>query len=134
MRANRSVSGLERTLRRALWRSGARGYRVHSSLPGRPDIVFPRERIAVFVNGCFWHACPACDPPKPKANAQFWSAKLDANVDRDQAVHAQLREQGWDVVIVWEHQLRADSVAVAASLVRHRAAERARRLSGSADA
>lgn len=124
MRANRRVSGMERRLRSALWAAGARGYRVQTSLPGRPDIVFPAERIAVLAHGCFWHGCPACNPPKPKANAAFWAEKLGANVARDTRVREQLRELGWEVVIVWEHQLRDDMTGVADELMRLRAARR----------
>lgn len=124
MRANRSVSGIERGLRRALWASGIRGYRVQAPLPGRPDIVFPVERIAILVHGCFWHSCPTCRLPEPKANADFWAAKLGANVARDARAEEQLREQGWEVVVVWEHQLRADIPAVTHELMRLRSARR----------
>lgn len=124
MLANRRVSGLERRLRSALWAAGARGHRVQTRLVGKPDLVFPVERIAVLVHGCFWHGCVVCQLPRPKANADFWAAKLDGNAERDQKVQEQLREQGWEVVVVWEHALRADIHAVAAELLHLRALRR----------
>jgi DNA mismatch endonuclease (patch repair protein) len=108
MRANRAESARETAFRRAIWREGVRGYRVHAFLPGRPDIAFPRLRLAVFVNGCFWHRCPVCDPPAPKANADFWQDKFTANVRRDADVRTQLRRLGWEVLTIWEHEIRPD--------------------------
>jgi len=124
MRANRRISGLERRLRTALWAAGARGYRVQSPLPGRPDIVFPVERIVVLIHGCFWHACPACRLPMPKANAEFWASKLARNAERDHEVEGRLRSTGWLVVIVWEHELRTDLDGVVRSLIGLRAVHR----------
>jgi DNA mismatch endonuclease (patch repair protein) len=92
--------------------------------------VFPVERIAVLVHGCFWHGCPVCNLPQPKANAEFWAAKLDGNVERDQKVEQQLREQGWEVVVVWEHALRADIDVVADELVHLRATRRSAMVAG----
>ncbi|MEW6225709.1 MAG: very short patch repair endonuclease [Chloroflexota bacterium] len=120
MQANRAVSRREVAFRKALWAAGARGYRVKTSLPGRPDIVFPALRLAVFVNGCFWHLCPVCSPPRPRGNAGFWKQKLEANRDRDARVHAQLEALGWEVEVVWEHEIRPDP--------RSRALELAQRL------
>lgn len=124
MLANRRVSGLERRLRSALWAAGARGYRVQQRLVGKPDLVFPVERIAVLVHGCFWHGCSVCQLPRPKANAEFWAAKLSGNLARDRRVEDQLRDQGWVVVVVWEHELRADIRAVVDELVLLRATRR----------
>lgn len=124
MRANRRVSGLEHRLRVALWAAGARGYRVQSALPGRPDIVFPVERMAVFVHGCFWHSCPECRLPMPKANAEFWASKLAGNAERDRDVERQLEALGWVVVGVWEHELRVDVDAIVSRLLRERADRR----------
>lgn len=68
----------------------------------RPDIVFTRTKVAVFVDGCFWHSCPD-HRTSPKANAEFWSAKLTQNQLRDQRQDQALREAGWTVVRIWEH-------------------------------
>jgi DNA mismatch endonuclease (patch repair protein) len=108
MQANRSVSGAEIRFRRALRQAGATGYRVSARLPGRPDIVFTRSRVAVFVHGCFWHRCPTCDLPRPKAHRDFWDEKFAANAARDAKAEAALVEAGWTPVVVWEHEIRGD--------------------------
>ena len=108
MRANRRVSKRELAFRHALWASGVRGYRVSSSLPGRPDVVFPGRRVAIFVHGCFWHRCPSCALSEPKANADFWSSKFRENQRRDQRAQAALAEIGWRSLVIWEHQLLDD--------------------------
>jgi DNA mismatch endonuclease (patch repair protein) len=108
MRANRRVSGAEVRFRQALWAAGARGFRRGERLPGRPDVVFPAVRLALFVHGCFWHRCPSCALPEPRANAGFWRAKFEANAERDRRVAEALAVAGWEVQTVWEHELRAD--------------------------
>ena len=108
MRATRSVSGTELRFRRALWAAGARGFRRGAGLPGRPDVIFPRLRLAVFIHGCFWHRCPTCDLREPKANAEFWRQKFAANLARDRRAEQALAAAQWSVVTVWEHDLRAD--------------------------
>lgn len=75
----------------------------------RPDIVFPRFKLAVFVDGCFWHMCPR-HGTRPRSNRRYWSAKLRRNVERDAEVNAALREAGWKVLRVWEHT-QPDSAA-----------------------
>lgn len=90
-------------LRRELHSRGLR-YRVNvANLAGRPDIALTRARIAIFVDGCFWRGCPQHAVP-PKANAEWWRAKLEANVARDLRNDTTLRESGWLVVRVWEHE------------------------------
>jgi len=79
-------------------------YRLHAkSLPGKPDIVFPRRRKVIFVHGCFWHQHEGCERAKrPTSNTDYWNKKLDRNIARDQTNLFTLHEQGWDVLIVWE--------------------------------
>ena len=90
-------------IRRELHRRGLR-FRVNfRELPGRPDIVLTRARIAVFVDGCFWHRCPA-HGTLPKNNREWWLAKLDRNVERDREKDLLLHEAGWTVVHLWEHE------------------------------
>lgn len=107
MMANRRRdTGPERRLRSELHRRGQR-FRVDYSVSvpgvrGRPDIVFPRKRLAVYVDGCFWHRCPI-HGTAPRANQSFWEHKLNANVERDRNVTARLEAVGWHVVRVWEH-------------------------------
>lgn len=95
----------ELALRRAIWRLGLR-YRVDiSPIPGRrrADLVFTRAKVAVYVDGCFWHSCPQ-HATVPKENREWWVAKLQANVTRDRDTDALLAERGWVVIRVWEHE------------------------------
>lgn len=108
MRAVKSRdTGPEIALRKALFRLGLR-YRLDDRrLPGRPDIVFPGPRAAIFVHGCFWHGheCPR-GRRRPKANARYWRLKIARNRARDAAAAAALRRLGWRVMIVWECALK----------------------------
>lgn len=90
-------------LRKLLWQSGARGYRLHSTVAGKPDVYFPTKKIAIFLDGCFWHGCPYCRL-KPKSNARFWKDKLLGNRSRDRIVSAKLRRQGIVVLRFREHR------------------------------
>jgi len=95
-------------LRKTLWNLGFRGYRIHNKdLPGKPDIVFKKKKIAIFIDGCFWHKCPL-DFQEPKTNTEYWMKKIQANVDRDKKVNEQLRNDGWVVVRIWEHSMRKE--------------------------
>lgn len=100
----------ELTLRRALWRQGFR-YRLTQKLPGTPDLCFVAERIAIFVDGCFWHGCPQ-HYSAPAQNAEFWARKVNGNVARDRKADAALEADGWTVMRVWEHELKSDLAAV----------------------
>lgn len=77
------------------------GWRRHLSLPGRPDFAWPRLRVAVFVDGCFWHGCPRCYQA-PRHNAAFWREKVEGNRRRDRRVNRLLRADGWTVLRIWE--------------------------------
>lgn len=96
----------ELRLRSALWAAGLR-YRLRYKLPGKPDVVFPSARLAVFVDGCFWHSCPL-HATRPKTNASFWASKLRENVERDDRVNAKLRENGWRVLRLWQHEVTSN--------------------------
>lgn len=97
----------ELELRRLLRKAGYPGYRLHwKQAPGRPDIAYPGRRIAIFVNGCFWHRCPHCRPPEPKSHSEFWRRKFELNRERDERKQRELEAAGWTVVTVWECQLR----------------------------
>lgn len=96
-------TGVEVALRRELHRLGLR-YRVHvRALPGTPDIALTKARVAVFVDGCFWHRCPQ-HGTSPKNNSAWWAAKLDGNVVRDRRKDMQLQDLGWTPIHVWEHE------------------------------
>jgi DNA mismatch endonuclease (patch repair protein) len=103
----------ELRLRKLLTGMGAR-YRLHrADLPGRPDIVFPGRRLAVFVHGCFWHGHDCARGARvPKANRAYWTAKIAANRARDLASRAMLEADGWRVEVVWECELK-DPAALA---------------------
>jgi len=93
-------------LRRELHRRGRRFYVDRAPLPGlrrRADLLFPRSKVAVYVDGCFWHCCPI-HATQPKHNAAWWAAKLATNVARDRDTDARLAAAGWVIVRVWEHQ------------------------------
>lgn len=87
---------------------GINGWRRHQPVFGKPDFIFPKLRMAVFVDGCFWHSCPK-HSTKPMRNRVFWEKKLAANKARDCLVNRTLRRNGWKVVRIWEHELRAKS-------------------------
>lgn len=93
----------EMRVRRAAHASGLR-FRLHrKDLPGKPDLVFAKHRVALFVHGCFWHRHSGCSKASmPKSRTEFWRAKFDANVARDARVTTKLQSTGWRVVTVWE--------------------------------
>lgn len=107
MQGNKSKNTLpERLVRKVLWEAGFRGYRLHrKDVPGNPDVVFYSRKIAIFINGCFWHRCPHCNPPMPKTNVEFWENKFKNNVERDNRNLKILNESGWRVVVLWECEL-----------------------------
>jgi DNA mismatch endonuclease (patch repair protein) len=114
MQGNRSTDTLpEVRLRSALHRSGLRFFkhqRPQPALSCRADIVFPRRRLAVFVDGCFWHGCPE-HGTRPRTNADWWEAKLTRNRLRDDRNGAELALAGWRVLRIWEHEEVDDAVA-----------------------
>ena len=115
----RAVRGKDTTpeviVRRAAHRVGLR-FRLHvKELPGRPDLVLPRWRTAVFVNGCFWHRHQGCRKATvPKSNAEFWARKFNANVRRDQSNCRDLEAMGWRVVVLWQCEVRTIEAAMEA--------------------
>lgn len=106
----------ELLLRRALWQAGLR-YRLHVRTPhGRPDVVFPGARVAVFIDGCFWHGCPE-HYVRPRSNNAFWAGKLLQNFERDHRQTVALEHDGWTVVRVWEHEVH-EQLAVVVEQIR----------------
>lgn len=99
----------ELLLRKMLYQAGIRGYRKnYKELPGKPDIVFLRKRIALFVHGCFWHGCEICGRKTPAHNSAYWQDKIDKNIARDQNNKEKLHAMGYSVIEIWEHQLKND--------------------------
>jgi len=105
-RVKNKNTSIELLLRKALWSSGLR-YRLKSKLIGKPDIVFNLAKVAIFVDGCFWHGCPE-HGQLPQTNESFWESKIRANVDRDRVVSKALTGQGWIVIRFWEHDIKRD--------------------------
>lgn len=107
MRSNRAKDTKpEIKLRAALSQAGIKGYRLNwKKVPGRPDICFVGKKIAIFVNGCFWHRCPRCDFPLPKTNRTFWMNKFKRNKARDRLKKWRLSRAGWKVFVFWECEI-----------------------------
>ena len=119
--AKRRDTQPELAIRSGLHRAGLRFYVDRPALPAegrrrRVDIVFPTERVAVFVDGCFWHSCPE-HGTVPKNNREWWVDKLATNRRRDADTDRQLIEHGWTVVRIWEHENPADAVDLVRSVV-----------------
>ena len=97
----------EELVRKYLFSKGFRYRKNVRKLPGTPDVVLPKYRTVIFVNGCFWHGHEGYKYfVWPKNNAEFWRQKIETNISRDQRKEAQLRDMGWNVMIVWECELR----------------------------
>ncbi len=103
----------EVAVRLMLRQLGHPGYRLNwKGAPGRPDIAYPGRKIAIFVNGCFWHRCPICNLPLPKSHTDFWTEKYKRNVERDERKITELETAGWKVTNIWEGETKKDSATV----------------------
>ena len=118
----------EKIVRAELWRRGYR-YRLNDKrLPGKPDLVLPKYRAVIFINGCFWHGHKGCSSSRiPQSNADYWRSKVLRNQRRDQEVWRQLEANGWGVIIVWECQLKKSILVetisrIEAEIIQNRAA------------
>jgi DNA mismatch endonuclease (patch repair protein) len=108
----------ELALAKLLRRNKITGWRRNQPVFGKPDFIFPKRKLAIFVDGCFWHGCPKHET-KPKNNRAFWHRKLSANKTRDRLVTRTLRKLGWRVLRIWEHELaRKNEVRLLARLQR----------------
>ena len=106
-------------LRKALWKENIRGYRLHpKELSGKPDIIFFSKRVAVFVNGCFWHRCSYCKLELPKTNQEFWREKFETNIKRDQNKIRELKGEGWICITIWECEIKNNILNVIKKLKR----------------
>lgn len=113
----------ELAVRRAAFAAGFR-FRLHTKeLPGRPDIVFPRYRIAVFVHGCFWHGHSCRRGARPATNTTFWNEKLDRNAARDRLKLAELQAAQWLTIVIWQCSLEEDTQALLDQLADQRSRE-----------
>jgi len=101
-------TSLEQRLASFLWATGIRGWRRTGRVEGtRPDFIFPRRRVALFVDGCFWHGCPRCCR-RPATNTDYWYTKLDRNIERDAEQTQTLEAAGWTVLRFWGHEIERD--------------------------
>lgn len=97
----------EELVRRYLFAQGFRYRKNDARFPGKPDIVLPKYKTVIFVNGCFWHAHEGCKYfVWPKSNVDFWKRKINGNIQRDLCNNQLLSEQGWNVIVIWECQLK----------------------------
>ncbi len=94
----------EIVFRKLVWSKGLKGYRIKNKVKGKPDLYFPRKKIAVFIDGCFWHKCPECFV-KPKSNLKYWNAKIKRNRERDIEINRLLQNDGFSVIRIWEHEV-----------------------------
>lgn len=113
-RVSKTATTPEMILRRTLWARGFR-FRVKSRLPGTPDLFFGGPRVAIFVDGCFWHGCPD-HGSIPSSNIAYWEPKLRRNQERDARVNLELRAAGWAVLRFWEHEIADNIDAVVQSI------------------
>lgn len=93
--------------RQYIWSEGVRGYRLHTKLPGRPDLFFGSKKVAIFIDGCFWHKCPNCYKG-PKTNKRFWNEKIKSNVERDLKNDIKLKDMGIEPLRFWEHEIKCN--------------------------
>lgn len=107
MQAIRSQSQLENLVTKELWKRGVRFRKNVKSLFGKPDIAIQKYKIAIFIDSCFWHACPI-HGNRPKSNQEYWDAKLARNKKRDSDVNQYYVERGWSVKRIWEHEIKED--------------------------
>lgn len=107
----RAVSKIEDIVRKNLFAQGFRYRKNDRRYPGCPDIVLPKYKTVVFVNGCFWHRHPGCSKAVlPSTNQEYWLPKLNRNIERDKKNYTELRNKGWNVIVIWECQLKKESI------------------------
>ena len=106
----------ELSLRKLLSSKKIRGYKLNYKLPGKPDIVFGKYKLVIFIDGCFWHRCPKCFI-KPATRAGYWTRKIEGNVKRDELINKELKNKNWSVLRLWEHQIKKDGFKVIEKLL-----------------
>lgn len=116
----------ELVVRSYLHRAGLR-FRLHTKLPGKPDLVFPKHRTVLFVHGCFWHRHKGCQfTTIPASNTAFWLEKFESNVRRDARVKKQLQNLGWNVISIWSCQLNERKLNTLVAQIRNEKGEECR--------
>ncbi|EIJ81797.1 DNA mismatch endonuclease, patch repair protein Vsr [Bacillus methanolicus PB1] len=107
MQAIKSKSKLEELVAKELWKRGIRYRRNVKTLFGKPDIAIKKYKIAIFIDSCFWHCCPL-HGNMPKSNIEYWEKKLNRNKKRDNEVNSFYKENGWNILRIWEHEVKQD--------------------------
>ncbi len=110
-------TGPELALRKLLSKNKVRGYRLHSKIFGKPDLVFTKKRLSVFIDGCFWHKCPDCFV-KPTSRTKFWKEKIRNNIKRDKEVNKFLEKNNWKFLRIWEHELKKNPEKACLRIIR----------------
>jgi DNA mismatch endonuclease, patch repair protein len=112
----RSISKLEQIVRKALWERGLRYRKNVKGMFGTPDIAIKKYKVVIFLDSCFWHYCPKhC--ALPKTNDSYWQIKLYRNVKRDYIVNSHYYEKGWNLMRIWEHQVKEEFDSVIDSII-----------------
>lgn len=120
MRSVRSTQNksTEEKFRAALEEAGVSGWEVRPDMPFKPDFIFREQKVAIFIDGCFWHGCPTCANKKPATNKEYWTKKIARNQKRDQEASEQLNAEGWRVFRFWEHDIKQDIAAAVSQVAR----------------
>ncbi len=118
MRAVKSSNTkLEKLVRSALWRNGLR-FRIKNKLPGKPDMVFKGAKTVIFIDSCFWHGCPEhCR--MPSSNTEYWNKKIQRNEKRDNEINKIYENLDWNIIRIWEHELKTDPAKTLEKLENH---------------
>lgn len=116
-----AVKGKGTRLEKRLWAMlagmGLKGWKKNvETISGKPDVVFAAKRVAVFIDGCFWHGCPRCQRKLPVTNREYWKRKIERNVELAQMHNELLQQDGWTVVRIWEHEM-ADKEVIRARIL-----------------
>lgn len=112
-------TSIELKVRKYLFSQGFRYRKNVKVLPGKPDIVLPKYKTVIFINGCFWHRHPGCKyATTPSSHQEFWQKKFTANVKNDQKNHKLLKESGWNVIVLWECEIEHDFVNLMTNLIK----------------
>jgi len=109
---------IEIILRKYIWNGGLKGYRLNNKICGKPDIYFRKKKIAIFIDGCFWHKCPKCFI-EPKSNTAFWKNKMMKNSFRDKKINKFLKKEGIVVLRFWEHEINKNPIICFKKIKKH---------------
>ncbi|MDD5369723.1 MAG: very short patch repair endonuclease [Anaerolineaceae bacterium] len=102
---------LERRLFAKLAGMRVKGWRKNAiDIEGKPDVVFPYEKLALFIDGCFWHGCPVCKRKLPETNHEYWVRKINRNIELTKIHNKRLADEGWTVIRIWEHEIADEGV------------------------